>query len=287
MSEKADIWMPLNIGDYLRDTMELSAEEHGAYLLLIMAYWTRRGPLPDDDKALRSITKISTHRWRKISPKMRAFFCVKDGFWHHKRIEQELQQAAENRAKRRAQTEAAREAKAAKTRSAADSVTETPPPPPPHKESSLRSDSVESASREIDQMQPDPRAINGFNLQQAVEMWNALARELDLPLCAKLSKTRAGKLRARLQDAGGLGGWQKALEKIRGDPFFTGDNPRGWRANIDFLLREDRFAKLMEGGYDKRKPAGRTLDLDRIERLAGNVDSGPAPGGNLRTVSDG
>ena len=42
-----------HIGDYLQDTTRLSTEQQGAYLLLIMDYWTN-GPLPDDDAALAS-----------------------------------------------------------------------------------------------------------------------------------------------------------------------------------------------------------------------------------------
>ena len=54
---KRDAWFPFNVGDYVRDTMHLTTEQHGAYLLLMLAYWPR-GPLPDNDNALASIAKV-------------------------------------------------------------------------------------------------------------------------------------------------------------------------------------------------------------------------------------
>jgi len=60
---KQDMWMPLWTGDYLKDTMGLSRAEHGSYMFLIMAYWNRGGPLPDDDAELQIIARCPDHEW--------------------------------------------------------------------------------------------------------------------------------------------------------------------------------------------------------------------------------
>ncbi len=95
MSEKTDVWMPLFIGDYLRDTSRLTTEQHGAYMLLIMDYWTNGAP-PDEDAVLASITRLSSGDWKKARQAISRLFRIADGVWYHKRIEEELKNAAEN-----------------------------------------------------------------------------------------------------------------------------------------------------------------------------------------------
>jgi uncharacterized protein YdaU (DUF1376 family) len=90
------IWMPLYVGDYLRDTRHLTTLEHGAYLLLIMEYWSK-GRLPTDDKNLRKICEISPYLWRRHRSVLAALF---GPGWRHERIEQELKKANELRLKR-------------------------------------------------------------------------------------------------------------------------------------------------------------------------------------------
>lgn len=89
------IYMPLYIGDYLSDTTHLSTVEHGAYLLLTFAYWKRCGPLPDDAISLCNIARVTFDEWqRTLDARLRPFFLVHDGFWHHKRIDEELKKAS-------------------------------------------------------------------------------------------------------------------------------------------------------------------------------------------------
>lgn len=87
---KVDIWMPLYITDYLGDTMHLSTEQHGAYLLLLMTAWKCDGALPDDDVQLRQITRISEKSWASTGPILRRFFVATNGELRHNRIDAEI-----------------------------------------------------------------------------------------------------------------------------------------------------------------------------------------------------
>jgi uncharacterized protein YdaU (DUF1376 family) len=85
---KTDIWMPVYIGDYLADTMHLSTEQHGAYLLLLFHLW-RRGILQDDDAVLAQITGLPISAWTISRAVLAEFFEIRDGQWHHGRVERE------------------------------------------------------------------------------------------------------------------------------------------------------------------------------------------------------
>src|SRR5690606_38996442 len=61
-------YMQLYVADYMADTTHLTTEQHGAYLLLLMAMWRNGAVLPNDPKKLARIAGVSTRRWHMIWP---------------------------------------------------------------------------------------------------------------------------------------------------------------------------------------------------------------------------
>jgi uncharacterized protein YdaU (DUF1376 family) len=90
---KTDIWMPVFIGDYLADTMHLSTEQHGAYLLLLFHLW-RRGSLRDEDAVLGKISGLGESAWKLHRPVLAEFFKIHDGLWQHGRVDKERARVA-------------------------------------------------------------------------------------------------------------------------------------------------------------------------------------------------
>lgn len=115
-SEKVDAWMPLWIGSYLADTMHLTRDQHGGYLLLLFAYWRNKGPLIDDAEELASIAKATPAEWKKLGPRLARFFTVDDGHWSHTRADKELETAGLRRAAAQSKAKAAAEARWGKSK---------------------------------------------------------------------------------------------------------------------------------------------------------------------------
>jgi len=84
-------YMPIHIANYFAEAAHLKAAGHGAYLLLLMTYWLRGEALPDNDKKLASIARMTDQEWLAVSDDIREFFTERGGVLVHKRVEQELE----------------------------------------------------------------------------------------------------------------------------------------------------------------------------------------------------
>lgn len=107
---KVDIFMPLYVSDYDRDTADLSFEEHGFYLAILRAMWTRGGCLKHasstasssdqagDKQKLARILRTDVETFERIWPSVEKFFVLRaDGVFFQKRLSHELIKAKKNK----------------------------------------------------------------------------------------------------------------------------------------------------------------------------------------------
>jgi uncharacterized protein YdaU (DUF1376 family) len=91
--KKYNVWMPLYVADYIADTMHLTTEQHGAYLLLLMSAWKCDGKLPNDPAQLQQIARMTPQQWARSERVLQGFFFVTEDFWLHNRVRKELDRA--------------------------------------------------------------------------------------------------------------------------------------------------------------------------------------------------
>ena len=76
--------------DYLADTTHLSTFQHGAYLLLIAAYWRKGGPIPANSEYVASVCRTTPDKVARWLPPVVAMFATNEGLLIHKRIDFEI-----------------------------------------------------------------------------------------------------------------------------------------------------------------------------------------------------
>jgi len=82
---------PIWVDAFQRDTQHLEADEVGAYMLLLMAMWTRKScDFPDDDRRLAAVCRVSQRLWKsRIGSVIREFLIVENGVLVSKRLQKE------------------------------------------------------------------------------------------------------------------------------------------------------------------------------------------------------
>jgi uncharacterized protein YdaU (DUF1376 family) len=107
-------YIQLYVADYLADTMHLTTEEHGAYLLLIFNYWQTGKKIPK--ARLQRIARLSNDRWNSVEPSLAEFFNDDGEFWSHERIERDLESVRLSQCQRSAAGKASAEARKSKAK---------------------------------------------------------------------------------------------------------------------------------------------------------------------------
>ena len=90
--------MPVFTDALIGDTTHLNMEEFGAYLMILFVTWRNNGqPLPDDDKRMARICRMSASKWASVKPTIAEFFDLSEGVWRQKRLEKEWKYVTEIR----------------------------------------------------------------------------------------------------------------------------------------------------------------------------------------------
>lgn len=90
-------FMPLWVSDFLGDTLDLDAKEIGAYMLLLMAMWQRKGRLPADPRKLQRVARVGRD-WPRIWEALERYFITEGDQITNKRLLAELQKVDTKRA---------------------------------------------------------------------------------------------------------------------------------------------------------------------------------------------
>lgn len=251
--DKADIWMPVYIGDYFADTMHLTAEQHGAYLLLLFTYWKRRKPLPNDDVFLANAARLSSDAWSIQRAVLEEFFDTSSGnAWVHRRVEQELEQAGEKKQKA-----------VEKAKKAAESRWGNAPSNAPSINQAMLEQCPSPSPSPLKDIPPNPQGGDGGRkvkadetpYQDICEAYRGALPSLPQPDDAKnWNKTRKGYVKARWDEnesRQSVDWWQRYFGYVARSSFLTGKTPEAFEATFDWLVKPTNMQKVCEGNYHK------------------------------------
>jgi hypothetical protein len=124
-------------------------------------------------------------------------------------------------------------------------------PPPPDRRGTPATAAPNPSLNRKEPSEVKSAAADRLTPSDILEGWNDLAEKCGLPKAGKLTGGRLRQAQARLREYPDLDSWQRALRHIHDTPFLRGENDRGWRADIDFLLQAKSFTKLTEESYGK------------------------------------
>lgn len=93
-------FMQLYVSDFVGDTLQLSSEQVGAYMLLLMAMWNAKGELPNDPAKLARVARVGADRWAEVWSDLAPFFTVEGTKISNGRVALELAKFARKSAAR-------------------------------------------------------------------------------------------------------------------------------------------------------------------------------------------
>ena len=273
-------WLPWHHGDFLAATQGWTLLERGAYFMLLGAQWQRGGPLPSDRRRLASIIGVQLDELESVWPVVSVKFEKTPAGLVNRRLEQhradqiaksgKARESARIRWKGKSKTDANASANA-HANASADAMrmdmlqrcySES------ESESDSETDSKSGSGVSFGDSRPQKRtarikpAFEGKEFHQQVI---AAYRELlpELPPVKVWSQKRQRALNARIRErmkdgkpAETIQYWRDVFAKVAESDFLCGRSKTDFRADLEWLLRQENFAKVIEGRYSSGRGNG-------------------------------
>lgn len=294
-------YMPLK-GDVLFKSTTWLKGSHEARCVALRLWWhsfaheVPASSLPDDDFLLAQHAGYGevVKAWLKIKPQaMRGWILCSDGRWYHKTVAALALEAWEGRLKNREKIRKWREKKAGGNSggngNGGGSVPVTGGGDVPvtgpvtnrreskgESESKLKGEIIKEDSEAassliaprapaVTEPTPEDLALAAWQSTAAIERW---------PAADFLNSTRRYRLQHILAICGGIEGWSIALERARDADFLrkADGTPQRW-FDLDWMLDDQKFTRLMEGRYAERHDT-RSTDLERARAGIDQANAG-------------
>ena len=271
-------------GDYIRDTLDLTLIEHGAYFLMLLNVYST-GSLPVDRDRLYRLTRTMKEEEKTAVDLIAERFFYESGgkLFNRKadkvkkeranfistRVKGGLASAASRRAKygtaipTNAPNAAEQDRTGGRTGSSGFSCrTDAEPPSPspiplPLQIKDKTKDKIKDIRASAEADAPDPflpeEMTTAWNEEEAKHQGNGCR----IPKILRLTPARRKKCYQRTASLKlNSKKWKEVVSKVFDNDFLSGKNPSkdhpGWRATFDWVIKnDDIILKIIEGAYDQ------------------------------------
>lgn len=246
---------PFHIGDYRKDTANLSLTEHGVYRALIDCYYLQETPLTlDKDKLCRLVGARSEDEKIAVYNILDDYFTMKqDGYYHdgcdkvlskiyvksdkaRESVEKRWKKHRENIRNSYGNDTNVQETDTDVSQIDTDVILPTTQHPLPNTQDKILTSSDDDKTVKID-------------YQAIVDLFNKTLPEL--PAVKILTDKRRSAIRScslvkpRFSE---IGFWEVYFQEVRKSDFLMG-RKTDWKADFDFLTTRSKFVKVVEGAY--------------------------------------
>jgi len=230
--------------DFMHGVRGLSAQEVGVYTMMLCRIYEENGPVEFHVMRLSTYCGMRESTFVKTVEKLIELGKLQlvEGKITNHRAEAEISSRANKLKNNSKAGKASAEKRQQKQRLASTDAQQ------PFNHTDTDTDNTSSLCSDVSE-----RAKKQDHVSEALKAYSDLASRCGLPAVRVLNDARKRKL-ASLLKAHGLPVWLEALAKVEASDFCLG-RKGDFRADLDFLLQQQSFTRLLEGRYDNRDSA--------------------------------